>query len=75
MELAIVYWVQEVQNASIDSSSGVLTGIRSGQVVVQVSQSSDSNYNSPVPISIDYDKQNYSEFVVYQYIDIHYGRW
>ena len=39
-------------SASIDSSSGVLTGIRSGQVVVQVSQGSDSNYNSPVPISI-----------------------
>ncbi|MFN8407221.1 MAG: hypothetical protein U0X71_07050 [Sphingobacteriaceae bacterium] len=37
---------------SVNSSGGTLTGTQSGEVVVQVSQGSDANYNSPLPISI-----------------------
>lgn len=40
-------------SAVIDTSTGQLTAIRAGNIVVQVTQTSDDNYNAPAPVTLN----------------------
>ena len=40
------------QSATIDASTGQLTAVRAGQIVVQVVQGSDVNYNAPIAATL-----------------------